>query len=365
MYILLFVVCALILFTFFVLRLPVFGSLPVGDSLKKITSLPNYEKGEIKNQSYTPVKPDDVTYWMMIKALMVKNPNRRPGQDLPHLTPVLNSELGTKITWFGHSSYLIQLDQLKVLVDPVFSKSTSPFTFIGNKSYGGTDFIHAEDFEELDVVVISHDHYDHLDYQSILKLKGKVKHFLVSAGVAPHLIKWGVAADQITELAWGEQAEISGLRFTACPGRHFSGRTFKRNQSLWSAFVLESPKHKLFLGGDSGYDSHFKTIGDAYGPFDLALLECGQYNAYWPDIHMFPEQTVQAAKDLKAKVLMPVHWGKFSLALHDWDEPVTRVVKSADGAGQKITTPLLGEAVILDVYYPDAQWWLNLTAAKQ
>lgn len=359
MYILLFIVVTLVLLTYFVLRLPVFGRLPQGAELTRIQLLPNYEKGELKNLSFTPMLPKGVTYVDVIKAMIKGNPKRDPAHVLPHVTPVLNSVSGTKITWFGHSSYLLEIDKLKILVDPVFSNTTSPFSFIGNKSYKGTDFIRAEDIPELDVLLITHDHYDHLDYPSILKLKGKVKHFLTSVGVASHLLRWGIPADQITELAWGDQATLSGLKFTANPGRHFSGRTFKRNQSLWSSFVLETGQHKIFLGGDSGYDSHFKAIGDQYGPFDIALLECGQYNAYWPDIHMYPEQTVQAAKDLKAAVLMPVHWGKFSLALHDWDEPVTRVVKSGKEQEQKITTPLLGETVILDGYYPDAHWWLS------
>jgi L-ascorbate metabolism protein UlaG (beta-lactamase superfamily) len=361
MYVVLIIVIALVLLTYFVLRLPVFGSLPQGAELQRVRALPNYKDGELKNQSYTPVKPDDVTYMMMIRALLKKNPFKRPIKTLPHVSPELDSTSGAKVTWFGHSSYLIQLDALKVLVDPVFSPSTSPFSFIGNKNYPGTDFIQAEDFPVLDVVLITHDHYDHLDYQTILKLKARVGHFITSAGVASHLLKWGIAADRITELGWGEETSIFGLRFIACPGRHFSGRGFKRNQSLWSAFVLEAPGVKLFLGGDSGYDTHFKTIGEQYGPFDLALLECGQYNYYWREIHMFPEETVQAAIDLQAKVLMPVHWGKFSLALHNWDEPIRRAVLSAAQREQKITTPLLGETVVINEKYPDEQWWLNFS----
>ena len=220
-------------------------------------------------------------------------------------------------------------------------------------------------FSRIDVLLITHDHYDHLDYQSILELKGKVKHFVTSVGVGSHLERWGIPAEQITELAWGEQTEVSGLKFTATSARHFTGRLFKRNQTLWSAFILQTPAYKLYLGGDSGYDTHFKEIGEQHGPFDLAILECGQYHDYWRDIHMFPEQTVQAAVDLRASVLMPVHWGKFSLALHDWDEPIRRVYKSAEELGQQITTPVMGEMVTLGGPYPSRQWWLKTGKTKQ
>ncbi|HEY0177224.1 MAG TPA: MBL fold metallo-hydrolase [Pedobacter sp.] len=358
MYIFLIVILAFILLVYIVLHLPVFGRLPQGARLDRIMLLANYQKGALNNLSFTPIKPEGVTYGAIIRAMIKGNPDKIPAHTLPHAVPDFNPVAGTRLTWFGHSSYLLQVDMLNILVDPVFSPSTSPFSFIGNKNFEGTDFIRPEDLPELDVLLITHDHYDHLDYQSILKLKGKVKQFVTSVGAGEHLERWGIPAGQITELAWGEQAIVSGLEFTAVPARHFTGRGFKRNQTLWSAFVLRTAQYKLFLGGDSGYDTHFKEIGEQYGPFEMAILECGQYNKLWPDIHMFPEQTVQAAKDLKAKVLMPVHWGKFSLALHDWNEPIFRVTKSAAEQHQQITTPLLGQTVILGDNYPDNKWWL-------
>lgn len=365
MYILLIIIAALIIFTYGVLQLPVFGRFPQGPRLERIKALPIYKEGAINNLSYTPALPDGITYWDVIKAMIKGNPNSIPPSALPHAQSDFTAITGTKLTWFGHSSYLLQIDQLNLLVDPVFSPSTSPFSFIGNKNFEGTDFIHAEDFPEIDILLITHDHYDHMDYHSILKLKNRVKNFVTSAGVGEHLERWGIPAGKITELAWEEQAVISGLKFTAAPARHFAGRTFKRNQTLWSSFVLETPQYKLYLGGDSGYDSHFKSIGDQYGPFDLAILECGQYNKYWHHIHMFPEETVQAAKDLNAKVLLPVHWGKFKLALHDWDDSILRVTKSAAEQQQQIITPLLGETITLGENYPDSPWWLNVKGTKQ
>ncbi|RAJ35403.1 L-ascorbate metabolism protein UlaG (beta-lactamase superfamily) [Pedobacter cryoconitis] len=364
MYITLFILCALSILVYAILTLPVFGRLPQGARLERIRRLPNAEGDELQNQSLTPMVPEG-GYLAIFKAMLKGNPDSRPATVLPHASPHLDSVSGAKVTWFGHSSYLLQLDTLKVLVDPVFSRTPSPFSFIGKKQYAGTDFIKAEDFPAIDVLLITHDHYDHMDYQSILKLKDSVKHFLTSAGAGSHLSRWGIPAEKITELAWEEQAVLSGLKFTAKPARHFTGRLFKRNRTLWSSFILETPEHKLYLGGDSGYDSHFKLIGEEHGPFDLAILECGQYNELWPLIHMFPEQTVMAAKDLKAKVLLPVHWGKFTLALHDWNDSIIRVSKSAEESAQQITTPLMGETFVLGGAYPDKKWWLNAENGKQ
>ncbi|SEB20127.1 MBL fold metallo-hydrolase [Pedobacter hartonius] len=347
------------------LNISAFGSLPKDARMERIAQLPMYKDGAIRNLVHTPDIPEGVTYWDVMKAMIKGNPRKKPPGMLPFVQPELHSVAGTKVTWFGHSSYLLQIDELKILVDPVFSRSTSPFSMVGNKSYDGTDFIHAEDFDKIDILLITHDHYDHMDMHSVLKLKDKTGHMVTSLGVGAHLERWGVSPEKITELAWDEQADILGLRFTAAPARHFSGRKFKRGQTLWSSFILETPLYKLFLGGDSGYESHFKTIGDQYGPFDLAILECGQYNEYWPYIHMFPEQVVKAAKDLKAEWLLPVHWAKFSLALHDWDEPILRVLKSAEANQQKMTTPQLGETIVLGAYYPDSKWWLNVAPAKQ
>lgn len=360
MYSFLILVIVLAIVVTWVLNLPVFGKAPEGARLERLKKLPNFKAdGTLDNLSPTPMKPDNVSYWDMIIAMVKGNEQRTPKHTLPHLSPDFTETAATKLIWFGHSSYYLQIDGVKILVDPVFSERTSPISFIGSKNYKGTDFIKVEDFPVLDIVLITHDHYDHLDYPSILKLKDKTKLFITSLGLGAHLEYWGIPADKIIELAWGEDSVANGLKFTATPARHFTGRKFKRNQTLWSAFVLQGAKHKLYLGGDSGYDKHFKQIGEQFGPFDLAILECGQYNAYWPLIHMFPEQTVQAAKDLNAKVLLPVHWGKFTLAMHDWNEPAIRVVNQAKAENFKITTPLLGEAVILDENYPSKEWWLD------
>ncbi|HYH55177.1 MAG TPA: MBL fold metallo-hydrolase, partial [Anseongella sp.] len=262
------------------------------------------------------------------------------------------------VTWFGHSSYLIQAEGLNILVDPVFSRRVSFAQYIGPSAYPGSMIVSVKDLPAIDAVIISHDHYDHLDYGTILQLREKVKAFYVPLGVGSHLAYWGVPDENITELDWWDSVDALGsLKLTAAPARHFSGRGFTRNKTLWASFVLEMEGYKLYLGGDSGYDRHFREIGDKFGPFDLVILENGQYNPQWPFIHMMPEETVQASLDLRGKVLLPVHWGKFTLAVHAWNDPAIRVVKKAEEMNVKVTTPRIGEPIVLDSVYPSDQWW--------
>ena len=358
-----YVLVFLVLAFFVITNLPVFGRLPKGLRLARIRQSPNYRDGALQNLSVTLMQPEGVSFFKVLKAfLFEKHPNKAPDKPLPFITPDLDSapkSNAPEIIWFGHSSYLIKVDGLRILVDPVFSQTPSPFSFIGSKAFVGTNVVKATDFKNIDLLVVTHDHYDHLDYNSILTIAPQAKAIVTSLGVGEHLEKWGIEREKINELYWNESITLyDKLGLTAVPARHFTGRKFKRNQTLWSAFVLKMPNYKLFLGGDSGYDTHFAQIGEAHGPFDLALLECGQYNAYWPYIHMFPEETVQAAIDLKAKVLMPVHWGKFSLAMHPWNEPIKRVVQAASVKQFPLVTPKLGETVIVNEYLPTENWWL-------
>ena len=260
------------------------------------------------------------------------------------------------IVWFGHSSYFIKIQNSTFLIDPVFSGNAAPVSCMV-KSFEGSDIYTTDDFPGIDYLVLTHDHYDHLDYKTILKLKPKINNIFCSLGIASHLIYWGFDEKIITEMDWWQTNKLGDEMFlTAAPSRHFSGRGLKRYKTLWSSFILQTGSHNLYLGGDSGYDAHFKEIGEKYGPFDIAMIECGQYNTAWPFIHMMPEETAQAAADLKAKVLLPVHWGKFTLALHAWNEPVKRLLKGP-GVAYKVTTPMIGEPVILDEVYPEKHWW--------
>lgn len=298
------------------------------------------------------------SYWSMMREYWNKPKTTTPPGPIPSVrTDLFALSSGSPtVVWFGHSSYLLKLDGMHILVDPVFSGHASPFSWFG-KAFPGTDIYGADDFPSIDIMLLTHDHYDHLDYQTIRQFAAKTRHFYVSLGVGSHLEYWGITADRITELDWGETVNTGGLKLTATPARHFSGRTFKRNQTLWSSFVLQSKDHSLFLGGDSGYGAHFKTIGDRYGPFDIAILECGQYGKNWPYIHMFPEQVVQAAMDLGAKTLLPVHWCKFVLSIHDWNDPIRRVVRAAGEKALPLATPMIGQPFPIGIAYPTQVWW--------
>lgn len=261
------------------------------------------------------------------------------------------------VIWFGHSSYLIKYRGKNILVDPVFSGNAAP-TSLAVKAFKGADLYTVDDMPPIDLLVLTHDHYDHIDYPTVKKLRGKVQHVLCPLGCGEHLECWGFTPAEFTELDWWEAyTSPQGFRLTAAPTRHFSGRGLERNRTLWASFVLELGSYRLFIGGDSGYDDQFKKIGEKFGPFDLAMLECGQYNENWPYIHMFPEQTAQAARDLGAKMLFPVHWGKFVLSLHSWTDPIERVLKKAAELGQPVTTPMIGEVLRVGEPPPQSVWW--------
>jgi L-ascorbate metabolism protein UlaG (beta-lactamase superfamily) len=342
---------------------PQFGKLPSGKRLELIKRSPNYKNGQFQNIDFTPNLAEGVTMFTVIRKFFFgKSKHRRPPGALPskkadllNLNPDNNN-----LVWFGHSSYFIQVDGKKILVDPVFSGAASPLSFT-TKSFQGGDVFITDDFPEIDYLFLSHDHWDHLDYKTVIKLRPKVKQVITSLGTGAHLEHWGYDKNKIIEKDWDEKIVLgNGFIVYTAAGRHFAGRTFKRNRSLWLSFVLQTPSMKLFLGGDSGYDTHFKEIGDKYGPFDLAILECGQYNAYWKYIHMMPEETVQAGIDLKAKKILPVHWGKFSLSMHAWDEPIKRITVEAAKKQVHLIHPMIGENVALDNPGQSANWWENI-----
>lgn len=338
-----------------------FGKLPSGSRLERIHKSAHYREGSFQNLMPTRMLAEGVSYPKMIIDFFSKGNNREPINPLPAINTDLKSLKSNDpvLVWFGHSSYLLKINGLTILVDPVFSDRPSPFQFIGKRKFPSAYQYSVHDMPEtIDLVIITHDHYDHLDYHSILQLKSLVKQFYTSLGVGEHLEYWGVDPDKISEFDWWEKQTFAhSIEITATPARHFSGRLFKRNQTLWSSFVLKTATHSIFVGGDSGYDPTFKTIGDQLGPFDLAILECGQYNVQWPLIHMMPEEAPQACMDLKAKVFMPVHWGKFTLALHPWNEPAERALKKAEELNVPMTTPKVGELIKLDSSINVNRWW--------
>ena len=264
----------------------------------------------------------------------------------------------TKVIWFGHSTFLIQMNGKNILIDPVFSDYASPFQFAGPKRFKGDLPIEIEQLPQIDIVILSHDHYDHLDHTSILKLKEKTNQYILPLGNRVHFERWGVDTAKIIELNWWEEAKVDGLTFACLPSRHYSGRGMtNRHETLWGSWAIMSPDEKIYFSGDGGYGTHFKEIGEKYESFDLALVECGQYNEMWKEVHMMPEESAQAAIDLNAKMAMPIHWGAFSLAAHSWTEPVERISEAAKKLDLKLATPKIGEPIILGKQEPNTAWW--------
>lgn len=364
MIIILLVIALIIIGVWLFMRGAQFGSMPSGDRLVRIEHSPNYRNGQFQNLSNTPSFTDGATFFSVTRDFLFRNSKRgKPSAPLPSKKIDLHSLSPEEniLVWFGHSSYFLQVDGKRILVDPVFSGHASPLSFT-TKSFAGADVYTVDDIPPIDYLFISHDHWDHLDYPTVSKLRPKVKKVITGLGVGAHLERWGYEPGNILERDWNEEAILDdGFVVHTAPARHFSGRGFKRNTSLWLSFVLITPTMRLYLGGDSGYDTHFADIGSKYGPFDLVILENGQYNKSWKYIHMMPEEVVQAAQDLRAKNLLAVHWGKFTLSLHDWDEPIKRVTAAAKGKVMPLLTPMIGEAMPLknDTYH-GTDWWVRL-----
>lgn len=340
------------------------GKAPSGEGLKRIQNSPNYRDGAFQNVHKTPQLAEGYSFQKVLYDFLFHKPKRlKPSQPLPCVKTNLKALplYEDLLLWFGHSSYYMHLNGNRFLIDPVFSNSASPIPAT-NKPFKGSNIYTAEDIPEIDYLLISHDHYDHLDYQTIKKLKPKVKQVITGLGVGSHFQAWGYACESIVELDWNESLALDAdISLNTVSARHFSGRSFKRNNTLWLSFILKTKNHTLFLGGDSGYDSLFREIGDKFGPFDLVILENGQYNLAWHYIHMLPEETLQAAKDLNAKKLFPLHSAKFALALHPWDEPMNKLEELNKLSKIPLIRPMIGEVVYFDKSQEFPQWWKHIS----
>jgi L-ascorbate metabolism protein UlaG (beta-lactamase superfamily) len=337
-----------------------FGSLPSEEDLKEIRRSRNFRDGQFQNISPTPALTEGVGFFSVLNEFLFgKSKKNIPPAVLPSgKTDLLHLDRNKNmLVWFGHSSYFMQVDGKRILVDPVFSGNASPLRFT-TKSFKGSDVYQVSDLPDIDYLFITHDHWDHLDYKTILQLRTRVNKIITGLGVAANLVMWGFDRKDIEEMDWsGQLNPEEGFSITAVTARHFSGRGLQRNKSLWSSYILTTANKRIFIGGDSGYDTHFSEIGKQFGPFDLAILEDGQYNKNWKYIHMMPEETVQAAIDLEAKKLLPVHWAKFSLSLHAWDEPIIRICKEAALKNVYLLHPMIGESVDLDASQVFTRWW--------
>jgi len=284
--------------------------------------------------------------------------DRIPTQKLPEIRPNFDKFLQPsehlKFIWFGHSTLLFNLEGQNILLDPVFTNA-SPVSFLIKRFQ--PPVVPLEGLPDVQTIVISHDHYDHLDKRTVEFYREKATRFLVPTGVGQHLRDWGIEGHRITELAWHEEVTLDGIKFRAAPAQHFSGRgLFDRNDTLWASWIIEGKADKIYYSGDSGYGPHFQEIGRQYGPFTHAFMENGQYNDRWPDVHMRPEETIQAFIDLNAETLIPVHWGMFDLSLHHWTEPIVRTHGFAQRWDIPLITPQLGEVVDF-FHHPSTMWW--------
>ncbi len=349
---------------FLILNQAKFGKLPSGKRLERIKQSPQYKDGKFQNQSHTPDLTEGENYFSVTKEYFFKsNKNVKPIDKIPSTkTELLHLDKHKDIlVWFGHASYFMQVDGKTILVDPVFCGYASPFSF-STKAFQGTDMYTCEDLPEIDFLFISHDHWDHLDHSTIVQLKPKIKTVICGLGVGEHLEHWGYDANIIIEKDWNEIINLGGdFVVNTVPARHFSGRGLKSKQSLWLSYVLQTPTMKIFIGGDSGYDQHFSEIGKTFGPFDLVVLENGQYDKSWKYIHLMPDEILQASKDLNAKRLLTVHHSKFALGNHAWNEPLAKLTENNKVEHVSLITPMIGEQVNLkDSHQVFTEWWKDV-----
>jgi len=325
--------------------------------MQKILNSPQWDGKRFK-QIIPMVNP---SFTQMIRDQFFGNEIRTPRQTLPQetadLTPFISSDTNqVNVTNAGHSSLLINIDGYRVMTDPVFEAKITP---VGPSRFNKEIPVDIHALRAIDLVIISHNHYDHLNKYSIQTLDPEVAQFIVPLGVGAQLEKWGVSRSKIAELDWWEEyAFDENLTIVSTPSQHFSGRGLTdRNRTLWTSYAIISKNHRLYFSGDSGYFDGFAEIGAKYGPFDIAFMECGAYNTAWPTVHLFPEETVQASIDVRAQHLYPIHWGTFNLAMHNWFDPMVRAQLAAATRGVSLLTPVLGQTL----KHPDAltttDWW--------
>ena len=342
---------------------PPFGGAISGERLERVQASPNYRDGEFVNVLlHPPLEFGDV--WGYFKEQFLGDQLRVPHSAIPvsALAPaLLNAQPAWELRaiWFGHSSVYMELDGLRFFIDPVFSDYASPINGVGPKRSHPPP-IGLTDLPRIDVVLISHDHYDHLDMHTIQYLASEGTRFLVPLGVGAHLDEWDVPKTQITELDWWESTEIGGVTVICTPAQHYSSRgLFDYKATFWSSWAVIGSRHRVFYSGDSGFSDHFRSIGEQYGPFDLSIFKIGQYGpgASWVYSHMDPEQAIEAHISVKARRMLPVSWATFNLAFHDWDEPIRRAIQAADEDNVELVTPRVGDIVVAGQPFDSFSWW--------
>ena len=326
------------------------------------------DQGAFLNAGFRPSSSLGKTLGIFWRMIFQKPASTRPTGVIP-VKPLTREQLAEAADFsvyrLGHSTLLLKLRGRYWLTDPVYCERASPFQWVGPKRFHAPP-ISLDELPPLEAVILSHNHYDHLDQKTVLLLAAKTQQFLAPLGVGDLLVKWGVPASKVQQLDWWQGTQLAGVRFIATPSQHFSGRgLFDHNQTLWASWVMIIDEVRIFFSGDSGYFDGFKQIGEQFGPFDLTLMETGAYNVDWPHVHMQPEQSLQAHIDLNGRWLLPIHNGTFDLAFHAWSEPFARIVALAAQRNVLITTPQMGEAFNLLTPHPGRAWWLEVEAAGQ
>ncbi len=349
-----------------VLHSPSFGALPSGERKERILRSPNYRDGRFQNRYPMPPSLQRPSLGDRVKILwrfLFDRPKDvRPTDSIPVVRHDLKKLDRSEdlIVWFGHSGYLLQMDGVRYLIDPVFVEG-APFGVM-NAFFRGTKVFDVADLPEIDYLIITHDHWDHLDYHVAKELQSRVRKVYTGLGVGAHLERWGYRPDQIVELDWDESTPtVEGGRVHCLPTQHFSGRGLTSAQSLWASFVLQGTKHSVYVGGDGGFSPHYAVIGKQFPQLDLAILENGQYSEQWSGIHMLPEHLGETMHALGAKRILTVHHAKFALSMHPWKEPLEHAKRLRDEEGLPILMPRIGQIVrYTDSTFTTDDWWEQL-----
>lgn len=332
--------------------------------MDRIKNSPQWHNGKFQN----PIKRQDASFFKILNQFLWQKSDHAVPQKAIPFKKLKKADFdilplsGLRITWLGHSTVLIEIDGYRILTDPVWSRRASPVSFAGPKRFFDLP-LELKDLPSIDAVVISHNHYDHLDEKTIKAIKDKVPLFIVPLGVGRHLEGWDVEPYKIIELDWWQAKKIKSLSITATPARHFSGRsaaTMFSNDTLWAGFAIATTKHKVYFSGDTAMFPEFEEIGKRLGPFDIAMIETGAYNHLWSDVHIGPEQAVVANSMAKGRLLMPIHWGTFDLSMHTWTEPAERIIKAAEAKKIRLVIPKPGEAFEPAKPPELKRWWPQL-----
>ena len=341
------------------------GASASGERLERMQASSNFKGGKAQNPVPTDISWGPAKMWETIKEY--RGGHKTEPDEPPPIVKLTRKSFaekpasGLRVTWLGHSSVLVEIEEKVLLFDPVFAERASMFSFMGPRRFHPTP-ISIDELPLLDAVVISHDHYDHLDYEAVVQLAPKTAAFYVPLGIGAHLEEWGIPAGKIVELDWWEEKEVGLVKLAACPARHFSGRSVSANRTLWASWAVVGPNHRVFFSGDTGLMDLFEKVGELYGPFDATLIKIGAYGRTWPDIHIGPNEAIKVNEMVRGQLMMPIHWGTFNLSYHGWTEPAERVIVAAARTDTRIVIPKVGQMFepasppAVERWWPDVPW---------